>query len=79
MSAIAELRELQDEYTKKRNHCSELISKQDANLRNCTPSADTIRACHEREDRLRGEAALWQKRIDAIQKKLDEEIGLTDD
>lgn len=79
MSEIAELRDLQREYIEKRNHCYVLIRKQDNDLRNCMPSASTIRACREREAQLRAEAEGWQKRIDAIQKKLDEAIGIDDD
>jgi septal ring factor EnvC (AmiA/AmiB activator) len=76
---ITVLRDLQREYIEKRNHCYVLIRNQDNNLRNCIPSAYTIRACREREAALREEAAQHQKRIDAIQKKLDEAIGLTDE
>lgn len=79
MSEIADLRDLQREYIEKRNHCFTLIRKQDNDLRNCMPSTSTIRACREREDALRADAARHQKRIDAIQKKLDEVIGLDDD
>lgn len=75
---ITVLRGLQREYIEKRNHCFKMIQSQDNNLRNCMPSASTIRACREREEALRAEAAQHQKRIDAIQKKLDEAIGLTD-
>lgn len=76
MSEIAELRELQSEYIEKRNHCYILIRRQGDDLSNCMPSASTIRACRERERQLRTDADGWQKRIDAIQKKLDEAIGL---
>ena len=79
MSEIAELRDLQREYIEKRNHCFTLIRKQDNDLRNCMPSVSTVRACREREETLRAEAAQHQKRIDAIQKKLDEAIGVTDE
>ena len=78
MSAIAELRDLQREYIEKRNHCFTLIRKQDNDLRNCMPSVSTVRACWEREEALRAEAAQHQKRINAIQKKIEEAIGLTD-
>ena len=79
MSEIAELRDLQREYIEKRNHCFQLIRKQDNDLRNCMPSVSTIRACREREEALRADAAQHQKRIDAIQKKRDEAIGLSDE
>ncbi|MFF1540460.1 hypothetical protein ACFVWL_10290 [Microbacterium sp. NPDC058269] len=79
MSEIAELRDLQREYTENRNHCYVLIRKQGNDLNNCIPSASTIRACREREAQLRADADGWQKRIDAIQKKLDEAIGIDDD
>lgn len=79
MSEIAELRDLQREYIEKRNHCFTLIRKQDNDLRNCMPSVSTVRACREREETLRADAAQHQKRIDAIQKKLDEAIGVTDE
>lgn len=79
MSEIADLRDLQREYIEKRKHCFTLIRKQDNDLGNCMPSASTIRACREREDALRAEAAQHQKRIDAIQKKLDEAIGVPDE
>ena len=76
---ITVLRDLQREYIEKRNHCFTLIRKQDNDLRNCAPSASLIRECRDREDALRADAAQHQKRIDAIQKKLDEAIGLTDE
>lgn len=79
MGEIVELRDLQREYIEKRNHCFTLIRRQDRDLRNCMPSASTIRACREREDALRAEAAQHQKRIDAIQKKIDTAIGLHDE
>ena len=79
MSEIAELRDLQREYIEKRNHCFTLIRKQDNDLRNCMPSVSTVRACRERAETLRADAAQHQKRIDAIQKKLDEAIGVTDE
>jgi len=58
---------------------SHMLRKQDNDLRNCMPSVSTVRACREREETLRAEAAQHQKRIDAIQKKLDEAIGVTDE
>lgn len=79
MSEIAELRDLQRDYVEKRNHCYALIRKQNNDLRNFMPSPSTIRACREREARLRVEAEGWQERVDAIQRKLDEAIGLPAD
>lgn len=79
MSEIADLRDLQREYSEKRDHCYELIQRQDQNLRNCMPSAYTIRAAREREEALRANAHKWQERVDAIQRRLDELIGVTDD
>lgn len=79
MSEIAELRDLQREYIQERDRCYAMIRKQNDDLGNCMPSAYTIRACREREDALGAEAARHQERIVAIQKKLDEAIGLDDD
>lgn len=79
MSELKELRDLQREYIEKRNHCFTLISRQTQNLLNCIPSAYTIQAANEREEQLREDAAGWQKRIDAIQRKIDEWIGLDND
>lgn len=76
---ITVLRDMQREYIEKRNHCYTMIRKQNQDLLNCVPSAYTIRASQAREDALRAEATRHQERIDAIQKKLDEAIGLTDD
>ena len=76
MSTITELRDLQQEYVEKRNHCHVLIQRQDNNLRNCSPGIATIQAARKQETQWRLDAAGWQKRIDAIQKKLDELIGL---
>lgn len=78
MSEIAELRELQREYIEKRNHCGVLIRRQQENLSNCSPGAATIQECRKQADQWRADATQWQKRIDAIQKKLDEAIGLDD-
>lgn len=79
MSDISELLALQVEYVANRNKCFEAIERQTRNLLNSAPGPDTLRQCRDREDELRADANQWQKRIDAIQKKLDEEIGLTDD
>ena len=79
MSELKELRDLQREYIEKRNHCFTLINRQTQNLLNSMPSPYTIQAASEREDQLREEAAGWQKRIDAIQRRLDDLIGVTDE
>lgn len=76
MSEIKELRDLRREYIAHRNNCHARINQQDRNLRNCAPSLYTIRACRENEAKLLEEARKWQERIDAIQAKLDEAIGL---
>ena len=76
MSTINELRDLQREYAEKRNNCHRLIREQDRNLLNCSPGIGTIRAARERENKLLEDAAGWQKRVDAIQEKLDEMFGL---
>lgn len=79
MSDLKELRDLQREYIEKRNHCYTLIERQNRNLSNSAPGWDTIRAANEREEQLRADAAGWQKRIDAIQRKIDDLIGVHDD
>lgn len=79
MSEIAELRDLQREYIDKRNHCYVLIRNQKDNLSNCSPGPSTIQACRKQADGWRADANEWQKRIDAIQKRLDEAIGISDD
>ena len=79
MSDLKEMRDLKREYIEKRNHCFTLISQQTQNLQNSMPSRYTIQAAEEREERLREDAAVWQKRIDAIQRKIDEWIGLDND
>lgn len=76
MSDIAELRDLQREYIEKRNHCHVLIRNQQRNLSNCSPGIAVIQECRKQADGWRADANQWQNRIDAIQKKLDEAIGV---
>lgn len=77
VSQIAELRDLQREYTEKRDHCYVLINNQQRNLSNCSPGIAVIQECRKQADGWRADAKDWQKRIDAIQKKLDEAIGIS--
>lgn len=80
MSEIAELRDLQREYIEKRDHFYDLIRIQDRNLLNGPLLGSAVmRQVREREESLRSSARDWQKRVDAIQKKLDDAIGLGDE
>lgn len=77
MTDIAELRSLQREYIEKRDYWNSRIRKQQRDLSNLDfPSAGLLAECRRQADEYRANAALEQKRIDAIQVKLDEAIGL---
>lgn len=76
MSEIAELRELQREYVEKRDLCYARVRRQQEDLSNCSPGIATIHACQKQADGWLADAAQWQQRIDAIQRKLDEVIKL---
>lgn len=76
MNELAELRDLQREYTEERNHCYVLIRNQQRNLSNCAPGIAVIQECRKQADGWRADAVQWQTRIDAIQKKIDEAIGV---
>lgn len=77
MTDIAELRSLQREYIENRDYWNGRIQQQQRHLSNLEYlSPGLLAECRKQADQYRARAALEQKRIDAIQAKLDEAIGL---
>lgn len=76
MTDIAQLRDLQREYIEKRNYWNMRIRQQSNDLSNCSPGPSVLAECRKQADEWIANAAAEQKRIDAIQVKLDEAIGL---
>lgn len=76
MPDMAELRDLQRECIEKRNYWNQRIRQQNQDLLNCSPGASVLAECRKQAREYAANAAAEQKRIDAIQVKLDEAIGL---
>lgn len=79
MSEIADLRDLQREYEGKRDTCYEQALGHRLNILNTIPGPDVLRSTAERAETLLADARKWQERIEAIQRRLDELIGMTND